>query len=148
RRFCATRNSSREQGSWAATGLPLAMRVGWGAMLEVKVGLALPLVLDVAHDQGAVELDAAIRKLRFIGEITRVDTFNLQRFDVPGLRAQFDAIQSSPVFRGRVTDRSRLKESARFGYRCELRRRGQGSHDPGPHSHDGFAIPGLHFEVY
>jgi hypothetical protein len=41
-------------------------------------------VLDVTHEQGAIERDAAFGKRGFVGKVAGMNVFDVQRFNLPG----------------------------------------------------------------
>jgi len=82
-----------------------------------KVAAAVPLVLDVAHQQGAIETERTLGEFRAVVEESRFDSLDLQRLDLPSRTAKFQPIITPRVTRDRIPQRSFCEKLRRFRQR-------------------------------
>lgn len=86
-----------------------------------KILVAEPLVRNVAHQQPAVKIYGALRELRFVCKVTRLDMFDLQRFYLPVITVQLQAIVSARragfrIAQGPTLEKIRgLRQRAEYG---------------------------------
>src|SRR5438132_910270 len=80
------------------------------ARFGMEIRHALPLVRDVPHEEGGVELDAPLGKPRLVREIGGVNRFQQQWLYLPHLRAKTHAVQPVAVPRRRVSQGTGFKE--------------------------------------
>src|SRR5262249_34174903 len=84
-----------------------------------QIRFAMPLMLDAAHQQGAIKLDRALREQRLVLEEAGSHLFDLQRLDLPVAAAQLQALETRRVGSRGVTQRAGLKERRGFVERAE-----------------------------
>jgi len=80
---------------------------------RVQLRRGHPPVGDVAHDQGAVELDTTVGKGGAVGEVAGVHLIDLERLEVPGVGAELQALEAVAVAGGRVAGRAGFEEVRR-----------------------------------
>jgi hypothetical protein len=72
---------------------------------------ALPLMRNVAHQQGGVERDRAAGKSGLVGEDAGEDALHGKRLDLPVASAKAHPIHSTGATRRRVADGAFLEEA-------------------------------------
>src|SRR2546430_16770853 len=77
--------------------------MGRASHCAAQIRLAVPLVLDAAHEQRTVELDRTLGEQRLVLEEAGTDLLDLERFDLPGPTAQRHPLEPRRDGRGEGT---------------------------------------------
>ena len=86
-----------------------------------QIGLSVPLMAEVAHDESVVESHTACGKCRLIGEERRFDILNRERAHLPTVSLKPDPIKTVTIAGGGVANVAALKIGGRLGQRVEAR---------------------------
>src|SRR5262245_57296906 len=77
---------------------------------DVEVVGTVPLVGEVPHREGAVELDASRREPAGVGEVARSDVAHLERLDSPSGGPELDPVETSAPSRDGIAEGAGLEE--------------------------------------
>src|SRR5437867_3590706 len=84
-----------------------------------QIRLAVPFMLQAAHQEGAIESNRALGEQRLIVEETRAHFLNVQRLNMPGWTVQLQPMEASRIGRRGVAEPTGLKERGRCVQRAK-----------------------------
>ena len=80
-----------------------------------QIGLAVPLMREVAHDERVVEGDAARRECRLVGEERGLDVLDFEWPHLPAVGLKANPIESAAIAGDRVANAAALEVGRRLG---------------------------------